>query len=468
MTVGMLIDFVRYIFETDRGSALGQEIPKNRYAKVIAIEDNNGRLLDIKSYNFHFYSKTALLINDLGEYFAIPYKSSVGLTGIAVDLGFTKKQYNGLINLEYGQNYVYTEKEGGTIDILPTDITFSNDTLKSYEDNKDRLRNIFKMSDLYFNEKEFYPVGRIQVRSILNKDHVERVFEKALSVGDSGAGILRLVDVPRLEVDKSVLTEWVDVSGLERMINLCKRVGDARMVEEKIEKLRNEISDAYMKMSKNEVGYSLVALMKELPSGYEGIEGRLLHGIGYYVFMNSKIGSCYNVEEFTSKHDVTSAYEFVKKNFKASQTIENLRYFSKLNEEYYALLASCDEDIAFLNGAVDELKEIVSEFKVSLTDSCVGYVEPVVEGTADNGLSLDNFVDYVKKDKTLMRNVMIEDLVVAYELSVTSGNNFRIDEIESRLRGIVEQEQVSSKDPVVGSAEYSINKTLDTLDRLLT
>lgn len=221
-------------------------------------------------------------------------------------------------------------------------------------------------------------------------------------------------------------------------------------------------------------------MMKYYGNDVTDAKDRVLLAIADYVnlYMFNELHDVYgSAEEFIRKHTAESAFEYVSEHVTVSQTFENLMYFAELNTEYYALLLDVEKGLAEFSDNVNSLTTILEEDTEQLKkldrvidlsnvvgDVTLKIVENVTDENRGEGLAFREFVTSVKQDKDLMRNVMIEDLVKVYELSVAQGNGFRLGEIESYLRKLVDAERSKeSETNKFSEVEKSINETLDTL-----
>ena len=365
--------------------------------------------------------------------------------------------------------------------ILPTvsegsRVDFGNH-LKVYDENK---KNLIKWAGMFGGVTDndyFYTLGFVPIDHIFNKYLLNRIDDYTVSFfTENGIKKLNMIEKLRKSNHRD---SYAKISRMLDYVELGNRIKEHHDRERGVRKKHDKIGDLFLKISRGEVGFNSLTMMKDYGNERVDADGRVVRAIAEYVslYMFNEFYDQYgSVEEFVRNNNAESAFKYASENVSISQTFENLMYFSELNVEYYDDLLDVEsgmsefmEDvnsfISALEEDTDQLNQLDRMIDLNKVEEvALSIVECSTEEIYVGDLAFKEFVNNVKNDKDLMRNAMIEDLVKVYELSIEQGNGFRLEEIESYMRKLVDVERdkrtVSDK---FSEVEKSINETLDTL-----
>lgn len=493
------INYLKWLYSEDKG---GNKVPViwtsdaieyddiedgGVYGKVIAVESSMpkvNRKVNINTIRMELFfceDMKFIMLND-GRV----------IVGVKDDRSFqfVKKEY-GIFGLE---PYIFKNiedinlgslvrfyKEGETIVLLKSKdegIIDFGDHLRIYDTNKE---NLIKWASKFGGVQQknyFYTLGFVHIENIFNQYMLNRIDGYTVNFVTEN-GIKKLNEIENLSKYK-YSDYYAKISRMSEYTELGKNIKHHIERERNLSKKKSEISDVFLKISRGESGFNSLSIMKYYGNDVIDAKDRVLLAIADYVnvYMFNELHDVYgSVEEFIRKHTAESAFEYVSEHVTVSQTFENLMYFAELNTEYYDLLLDVEKGLSEFTDTVNSLTSLLEEDTEQLKkldrvidlnkvvwDDTLKIVENVPDDIPGEGVAFRAFVNSVKQDKDLMRNAMIEDLVKVYELSVEQGSGFRLGEIESYLRKLVNAERAKkSETNKFSEVEKSINETLDTL-----
>lgn len=372
-------------------------------------------------------------------------------------------------------------KERETIELIQSKyerkINFA-DNLKIYDTNKESLIKWASEFGGIQQTNYFYTLGFVPIENIFNQYMLNRIDGYTVNFVTVN-GIKKLNEIENLSKYK-YSDYYAKNSRMLEYTVLGNEIKHHLDRERNLRKKQSKISDLFLKISRGESGFNSLSMMKYYGNDDIDAKGRVILAIADYVnvYMFNELHDVYgSVEEFIRKHTAESAFKYVSEHVTVSQTFENLMYFAELNTEYYDLLLDVEKGLVEFSDNVNSLTSLLEEDTEQLKkldrvidlnkvvgDDRLKIVENVTDENHGEGVSFREFVTSVKQDKDLMRNAMIEDLVKVYELSVEQGNGFRLGEIESYMRKLVDAERAKkSETNKFSEVEKSINETLDTL-----
>ena len=493
------INYLKWLYSEDKG---GNKVPVIWPSDVIeydAIEDGGvyGKVIAVESSIPKVNRKVNVITIRMELFFCedmkfIMLNDGRVIVGVKDDRSFqfVKKEY-GIFGLE---PYIFKNiddinlgsivrfyKESETIELLKSKdvgrIDFG-DHLRIYDTNKESLIKWASRFGGIQTKDYFYTLGFVHIENIFNQYMLNRIDGYTVNFITEN-GIKKLNEIENLSKYK-YSDYYAKISRMSEYTELGDRIKKQIDLESSIRKKKSTISDLLLKISRGESGFNSLSIMKYYGNDVTDAKDRVLLAIADYVnlYMFNELHDVYgSVEEFIRKHTAESAFEYVSKHVTVSQTFENLMYFAELNTEYYALLLDVEKGLSEFSDNVNLLTSLLEEDTEQLKkldrvidlnkfveDDTLKIVENVTDENHGDGVSFREFVTSVKQDKDLMRNAMIEDLVKVYELSVEQGNGFRLGEIESYLRKLVDAERSKkSETNKFSEVEKSINETLDTL-----
>lgn len=442
--------------------------------KVIAIETS-----DLKGYNLNRIPYRYYIIKDTGD--LVLYTSVTSdvseerSNSLFKEMREVKVITNVNAELKVGDTIRFEYSNGIVLFREKCDFSITNDAIREYETNK--AKSVMELTRVQVErtgdvsesvlEAEFvakpnlnyrdslYLGKTFNIRCMFSGSELRRIF-RDITVVDKSGSMTKLSYTDRFgDVKFDIIAMRGDMSRLDEYVKIRENVQHVLSVERHLEKLKREL-----------VNYLLSTHGRDSNLVYKLSSDLDVEIFRWKKRLRVSLEDVYKVHGFATEQDlihtrsmdVSEFYNFVKDKLSMVVPYENMAHVCRKSVEYYALIEKNMENILACNFLYDHDvfdQDVIGEL---LRSRQVSRDSMMIDMDAD----VVTFIKSVESDPKLMKNVMIEDLVASYHLSV-SGGSYRVDELVDMLKELVEEERCKIEDVALRDVKSEVDKTLDTI-----